>query len=358
LSRFRDSIILLGADTLTDYSNGLVFGQSHFTNKLRNKTWSAVRTLVLRSHYLVEKFLTSTYTKKAKELVLKNPQALVIYSLFASASLDLTNMPAIIITHNDEIAIYKDHQRNTKNPLIKLTAAFSEKWLLHFLRNSKNYFYIHIAEADREAYSNYLPKHNSIIVPAGVESRVFSDTFYPSDGKVHLLFCGSLSIKINLEALLNFKNTFWELLKNHFGEDIDLWVAGSLPILPVIKLCKSQGWALYPDISDDELRSLYEKATFGILPYKYSTGSKIKLLNSLVAGLPVLATTTVKTGTEQDFLPNLFSDNPQKWLDHLKKYQSDLYNTSDRVACQQYAMQYSWEKIAEKMDNDLRQYGL
>jgi glycosyltransferase involved in cell wall biosynthesis len=360
LSIYRAPVIILGENTLTRYEKGAIISQSDFSNRLRTKTWAAIRTLVLRSHYLLEKYLTSAYRKKAMELVQENPEAIIVYSSISSGSLALAKKTAFIVTQNDEIAFYRKQQAFTKNPLQKMVATFSEKWLLSFLSNSRNdHIYIHITDADQKAYSNFIPKHRSIIVPAGVDCRP-SVIFVPSLHKtIHLLFCGSLSVKMNLDALLFFKDKFWGLLKECFHENIDVWIAGSHPTSSVINLCKNQGWALHSDISDDDLNSLYAAATFGILPFEYSDGAKIKLLNCLAAGLPVLATNSVKTKSEQDFPPNLFSNDPNNWLDHLQKYQErgDEF-LSGRIACQKFSVQYSWLKIAEKLDSDLKTMGI
>ena len=359
LSAYRVPVYILGLNTLTSYVMGANISQSYFSNRLRTKTWAAIRTLALRSHYLIEKFLTSAYRKKAKELVQENPEAIIVYSFISSCSLELEKKSSIIVTHNDEIAFYRKQRVITKNPLQKLVASFSEKWLVSFLDKSMNdNVYVHITDADQKAYSNYIAQHRSIIVPAGAEYRHPVILAHPLDKTIHLLFCGSLSVKMNQDALLFFKDKFWGLLKGYFNEDIDIWIAGSHPTPSVVNLCKNQGWALHPDICDDDLYSLYEAATFGILPFEYSDGAKIKLLNCLAAGLPVLATNSVKTMPEQDFPPNLFSNDPNKWLEHLQKYRETSNDIlSGRIACQQFALQYSWQKIAENLDSDLISMG-
>jgi len=45
-------------------------------------------------------------------------------------------------------------------------------------------------------------------------------------------------------------------------------------------------------------------------------------------------------------------------LEHLQKYRITKYDISGRIVCQQFAMQYSWQKIAEKMDSDLKSMGI
>jgi len=357
LSSVRENVIILGANTITHYQNGEIINQQNFENDFRAKTLAAIRTLVFKSHYLLEKFLTNAYRQKAGEIVQVHPEAVIVYSFIYSTSLRLTTKPAIILTHNDEIDIYRNHRLNTKNPIQKYVAILSEKWLLDYFHQTNNNIFANITEVDRNAYCQYIPKQQNIIVPAGIEYRSLSKTTLV-DEKIHLLFCGSLNVKMNKDALLFFKEKFWGLFKNHFQEDIDVWIAGSNPTFSVINMCKNQGWTLYPNISDEKLNSLYEKATFGILPFEYSAGAKTKLLNCYAAGLPVMATLCVKNMAEQDFLPNLFSNDPQKWLKHLQKYQIKRYDISGRIDCQRFSMQYSWKNIIEKLDTDLKTMGI
>ena len=359
LSVTRENVIIIGAETITYYQKCERINQVFYKNQFRPKSWAALRTILFKSHYLVEKFLTNEYHDKAIEIVNEHLDAAIIYSFIFSSNLELTTRPAIILTHNDELEVYRNHRVNSKNPIQKIVAAYSQKWLLKYFYNSNNVnIYAHISEIDRRAYCQYIPRNRSFVVPAGTDYHSPILTTNTKEKKIHLLFCGSLNIKMNLDALLNFKENFWGLLKNHFQADIDVWIAGSNPTNAVIKVCKNQGWVLYPDLNDEELNSLYEKATFAILPYEYSAGVKMKLLNGYAAGLPALATLCVKTMPEQDFLPNLFSNDPKKWLKHLQDYQNSTDGISSRIACQRFAMQYNWANIIDKLDDELKIIGI
>jgi len=109
---------------------------------------------------------------------------------------------------------------------------------------------------------------------------------------------GSLGVKINLDAIEFFKKDFYPLLKAGLGGDLEVLVVGSNPSDNVSRLCRDLGWMLYPDVSDEELTRLYRTSTFSILPFRYTTGSKLKLLQSLANGVPCLATLALRDQVE------------------------------------------------------------
>lgn len=357
LSAHRGSVFILGVNTLTRYEMGANISQNYFSNNLRTKPWAAIRTSAFKSHYLIEKFLTNTYRQKARELVLENPEAVIIYSLILSASLELTTKPAIIITQNDEITWFQNQFRFSNNPLQKLTARISENWTKKFLqKHTKDFVYAHITESDYQSYKHWIPEHDGFVVPAGVYITKLSNDM-PWDGIVRLLFVGSLSVKTNYDALAYFQNRFWPVLKDEFKDKIEMTVLGSKPSAGVRQLCQREHWQLLPDASEEELQTQYGRATFAILPFLYTTGAKLKLLNALAAGLPVLATTNMKILPRQGFAPNLYSDEPQEWRSHLKKFMQQGISPELRTDCQAYVARYSWENIAAYMDKELRKRG-
>lgn len=358
ISRYRDEVLVLGVTQVITYKNGKLYEKTEFTNQLRPKNLAALRTLLFQSHYLLEKSLTTPYIEKAHEIIKQNRGAKVIYSFITTSSLNLTDRESLVITQNDEIDIYKKQKNNARNLLQRLVASKSEDWLVNYLgKGTEKHIYAHITTSDKQAYDQYIPKHRSVIIPAGVDpQRIVKKSVW--DGNIYLLFSGNLSVKMNLDALLHFRNVYWKLLYSRFFGKIKILVAGSNPSNDVCKLCNSERWKLFPNVSDEELLKLYKLATFGILPYPYTAGAKIKLLNNLAAGLPVLATANImNTFLNQNFYPNLYSDDSSEWVNHISNFLETGVNTEMRRLCQQFTEQYSWGTIIEKANLDLLQIG-
>ncbi len=357
LSKYKTVVYILSSDLLVKYVNGYRQEESFFKNKMRTKTIAAARTVLFRSHYLLEKFITKPYREKAIELMDEFPESSLIFSFIVSSELNIYNKKAVIITHNNEIEMYRNHQITAINFLQKELAKLSEKWLWNFLsRNKPNYIFAHITEKEKNDFEKLLPNSQNITIQAGVESKEIP-LLNPWTGIIRLLFCGSLSVKMNLDALSYFQKIYWPIIKENLGNNVEMVVAGSDPSTKIKKICNSENWSLYPNISDIELNLLYNKCTFGILPFPYTTGAKIKLLNNLSAGLPVIATKNMIFMPDQEFFPNLYSNEPDEWVQHLRKFIKKGTDTSMRTICQKFASQFSWEKIVFEADRELRFFG-
>lgn len=361
LSKARGPVSILGESALLRFENGSCVDHKTYTNKWRSKKVAALRTILRRTHYLAEKYLTPQYVSKARELISANPGGLLIFSFICSASIlgrrAATN-PVAVLTLNDEVAWFQNQRCHSSNLLLKMTALNSERWVVGFLGSHvEDYVYVHITEADLSAYKRSFPEHRAIVVPAGVERQPLPRAG-SWDGKIRLLFCGSLSVKMNYDALAFYRTRFWPALKACRGGQVETWVAGSQPTAAVRRLCDGEGWKVYPDLSDEALNNLYQQVTFGILPFPYTTGAKLKLMNFLAAGLPVLATQNMRYLPGQDFFPNLYSDEAQAWIDRICLIQAKGISSEQRAACQEYVAPHTWHAIADNMSAALARLGM
>jgi hypothetical protein len=357
LSEYVPYVDIIGKDTITRYEGGRFVKSVCYANKHVSKPLAAFRTLAKRSHYLLEKNLTRSFVQKAQQYLAKPEYRTVVCSFIWTAAV-VTDAPEIegrlycVETHNDEIEWFENLRRSSTNPLAKLTAYFSERWAWSFLdRHGSEFVFFHVSKADQEGYSRRFPGHRSHVVPTGVDevSRELprhEDLGQP--GKVRLLFVGSLGVKINLDALEFFREDFCRPLEEGLGGDLEVLVVGSKPSDRVARLCREMGWKLYPDVSDEELGRLYRTSTFSILPFRYTTGSKLKLLHSLANGVPYLATPALRDQAEEVVYPCLVSGDPGEWLDRIREVRRKGITDGDRAALIDHARKYSWASVARQ----------
>lgn len=358
LSKHRD-IVLLAKNIKLFYRQGKSNTLTHFSNTFRPKLLAATRTILFRTHYLSERFLTTEYKKQAEKILQEYPLSTAILSLLSTNSIIKRNHRKLItLTQNDEIVWFGNQRKFTSNPFHKWVAWQSEVWVRSFFREqTKSIFLAHICQSDFDGYKKIAPQLTNIIVPAGVESYQLSNSMI-YDGVLHLLFVGSLSVKMNQDALSFFSDAIWPQLKEAFGKKIKFSVAGSNPTNSVKNLVNKEQWTLFANLDDKELQELYTKATFAVLPFPYTTGAKLKLLNAMTHGLPVLGTKNMISLPNQEFSPNFYSDLPEDWVSHLAKFSPTGISFEEREKCQEFASQYSWQKIVEKFELQLNQLGL
>lgn len=355
-SRYVPFVDIVGKCTVTRYSCGKLVSQCAFENEWRSKRSAAARTVLRRSHYLLEKYLGRAFRAKSLELMNDPSYGTVVFSLISTATL-YDELPVkasgrlyCIETQNDEIKWFRDLGREARNPVAKFAASLSERWIISFLRRHENTFlYIHVSEADFRGYLELSPGQRGIVAPVGVDMEKNTITRIGSSDKVRLIFAGSLGVKMNYDALNVFAREFFPALKSGLGEGLEVRVVGSRPGGEVKALCGQFGWELFPDVTDEKLVELYASSTFSILPFHYVTGGKLKLLKSLSLGVPFLSTLEMREQINELMHPCLLSNDPDEWLARILEVKKNSISKETRAALIDYAMRFSWDNIVSDM---------
>lgn len=135
-----------------------------------------------------------------------------------------------------------------------------------------------------------------------------------------LLFWAAMNRPENEQAILTFVDQCWKpLLKT--DPEFKLYVVGSNPSKKVQALAGAQiiVTGFVPDPTP-----FFESAAVGIVPLLTGAGIKLKTLEMLAAGLPVIATTVGAEGVDLSDQPLYISDNFQDWPNLLQKLAREL----------------------------------
>lgn len=364
LSEYVPFVDLISRETIIRYRNGEPVESVPFKNARVGKAAAAAAAIYKRSHYLSEKFVTKDFIEAARPHFSNPEYGMVWFSFIWTADIAV-RLPEVdgrlycIETHNDEFKWYEDIRKASVNPLIKLAAYSSEKWAMSFMKEyGSDFLFLHVTEADRKGFLSRFPDHRNCVVPIGIEmvpDGAFRQEDPATSEKTRLIFVASLGVKINLDALNIFKERFYPVLKEDLGEDLEVLIVGSNPSRGVKKLCREMGWELHPNVPDQELRDLYGISAFSILPFGYTTGSKIKLLDSLAHGVPYLATPSLQGQMEEVTYPCLISDDPKEWLERVRDVRRRGITAEERTSMKAQAQEYSWKSIARLLFQALRQ---
>lgn len=360
-SRFVPYVDVVGHNVVVRYKNGEMVSQSIYKNSTPNKYTASIKVIFRRTHYLVEKYLSREFQKQAEHHLTNFSYNNIVfcyiwttkllYKQKAISSKKAEQRIYIIETINDEVKWYKNIRLASNNPLAKLTAWLSEKWIEDFLSNlPDNLFFIHLTDADYESYKHYLPGHRGIVAPVGanviVQQTVSGEEVEPSSSAVfQLLFVGSLNVQMNLDALIYFSQNFYPYLHKALGDQLQVTVVGREPSQRVQELCKKMNWGLFANVSNEQLDDFMSQSTFTILPFSYTTGAKLKLLDSVAHGVPFLASTILSHQIESIIYPCLFSDDPAEWLKRIKEVGPGPISRKKSVALKQFAQSYSWDVL-------------
>lgn len=294
--------------------------------------------------YWRTKFLSAHYQKLVRiEQKSSEYDTLNIHFLFASSlSKNFRGRGLAIDTHNYDPDVFGHYRDWARDPVTRVLADRASRMSVEALaRLPKGTVMIHVSDADARAYAALRPDLRHEIVENGcvVRPRAVGPEY--SAKKKVLAFVGSLSAKMNEDALANFAASFWPVLRGA----ADVVVAGSNPSSLVIRTCSDNGWRLMPNVSEEALDHIYEAAHFALLPFQYGAGSKLKLLEACGRGVPVLSTPAGVGGVQEIPSSVFVSEDPAAWLRMLREPGLLASRIPEASA---FAERHSWRVLGER----------
>ena len=209
-SRFVPYVDIIGQSTVNRYENGALARTVNYSNSVRSQKRAALRTIVRRTQYQLEKFVTKEFSAKAVEHLADQAYGCVVGSYLNTVPLlahdpHAGTRPHLVETHNDDFKWYRTLQESAPNPLARLAAMLSERWTASIFRAHQHQLLLsHVTETDRQGYLRVAPDHRSIITPIGVRIPDTPPVPQAPDGDIRLLFVGSLGVIMNADALEYF----------------------------------------------------------------------------------------------------------------------------------------------------------
>lgn len=109
-----------------------------------------------------------------------------------------------------------------------------------------------------------------------------------ADGRFRILFVGNLSFSANTDGLRRFAIEGWQLLSVSVPT-ATLAIVGFNPTVEVQRLAREFGFSLHANVS--ALEPFYEECDVVIAPIFFGSGTRIKILEAMAYGRPVVSTT-------------------------------------------------------------------
>ncbi len=318
---YFDTIESISIDTSIDFDHIL----SHFQGKLPIQ---------------LARFESKDFRLRMHELISAN-QINTIIAQGLAVTHYLKDVPAdirkIYRVHNIEHLIWRDYGRFT----------FASRWLGRILSRSLHQYEIgHLNHVDQfvtlshheEMTIKELGYSQVTAIPitlSGSQKQVYNES---SEG---ILFVGSLDWAPNREGLDWFIQEIYPRVS-----DIPLTVAG-----------RGSWTSLNPNIkvltNFESLEHLFSTHRLVIVPLLSGAGIRIKILECLQAGMPVISTTKGAEGILSDSTIYPLSDDPQKFADDLKSLYQDTekLKSISKMAKIYFENKFSEDQIASYWKN-------
>lgn len=259
----------------------------------RIRPWPAIRNLLGKKPFHVTRFFSHNAAVVLSQLLNKQTYDVIIFeSVFMAPYLDLvrskTNALLVLRSHNVEYLIWERVCGETRNPLKRWYLSVQTKRLKEYEISVSGQFSLvaAITAIDAGIYKRFLPMERVTVVPFGILPSIrFGGLAWEKEGLV-LGFLGSMDWLPNEDAVRWFVKDVWPLvlatgcgaraILAGRGMPHDLLASGT-ESLRIIGTVSNAG-------------DFWAGIHLGIAPLRSGSGVRIKVLECMALGIPVLST--------------------------------------------------------------------
>jgi glycosyltransferase involved in cell wall biosynthesis len=209
-----------------------------------------------------------------------------------------------------------------------------------------------VSEADAVALATLTPGLMPLVVPNGVDTASYHPALPDTLPLRHpaIVFTGKMDFRPNVDGVLWFYHTAWPLVRAQ-NPDAHLYVVGKNPHRSLAPLRGDASVTLTGYVAD--IMPYFGGADVYIVPLRVGGGTRLKVLEALAAGLPLVTTTLGAEGI--DLLPErhaLVADVP---ADFAAAITSLLRDRERREALAQAGRAlvlecYDWRSLAQRLE--------
>jgi len=320
---------------------------------------------LFRNTYQSEKFSNPSLYRRFKELVTESKFDVIwihfvgVMSVVKRAKKEglLKNSKIVLDQHNDMMRYWKTYEE--KAGLVK--KIWSKINLMCTKRTRKELLpfcdvILSVSEQDALSTRKIAPDSTNVwLAPNGVDPSRFDFEGFPQreTSPARLLYVGSMDVDMNVDAVTWFADDVLPEVRERIpGVEFD--IVGRNPTDQVRALAKKKGVRVKGRV--DEVRPYYEEASIAVVPSRLGGGTKLKVLEAMAAGVPVVATPRGAQGLdlEEDVHVRIadssdaFADEAVSLLKSPKEAQRLAKAARARVE-----NRYSWKEIYDGIINRL-----
>ena len=210
----------------------------------------------------------------------------------------------------------------------------------------------HVVCSQRECdqLQRIAPKARIEVVPNGVEMKYFANAGAGSEAGRDLVFIGSMAYYPNAEAAVFFSHNIWPAIRERMPQ-LRLMIVGANPGPDVVALGALPGVTVTGTVPD--VRPYYGQALASIVPLRTGSGTRLKILEAMAAGVPVISTPLGAEGLNVTPGTDILiagADDPQAWIRQLEGLPAQRQSLV-AAGLNLVRTHYDWEALGTKLWN-------
>jgi glycosyltransferase involved in cell wall biosynthesis len=262
--------------------------------------------------------------------------------------------------HNIESELMRRYQAGAGSLVRRLYSAVTARRMERLERSTLRSAFGHLvcSERERQQLRQMVPAARVAVAPNGVDTAYFADTEAPAASPNRIVFVGLMNYHSNVEAAVEFTREVWPRLRSRLP-GYSLTLVGATPDPAVLALGEVAGVEVTGTVPD--VRPYYREAVAAIVPLRTGSGTRLKILEAMAAGVPVVSTAFGAEGL--DVAPGeniLLADpaDPDAWVSQLAGLAESASWRRRLTACARQLVRerYDWTILGESLCNTYREW--
>jgi glycosyltransferase involved in cell wall biosynthesis len=276
------------------------------------------------------------------------PDAIVVSEL--AAMIYMPERPVIpVILDALEMGLmcrYASDSHGLKSLARQLTLLKHRRFITDILKRTA--LYTCVSDDELRLCSSFFPCSAGSVIPNGVDTEHYT----PNDRKPEfgiLVYNGALTYSANLGAVRYFCESIQPLLLERIPE-ARMLVTGRTTGVDLTGIEGCPGIELTGYV--DDIRTVLNRSSICIVPLRQGGGSRLKILEAMAAGIPVVSTSVGAEGL--NCVPGkhlLIADEPDSFVSAIESILTDA-ELAERLSSEARLLvenQYSWKTIGQRL---------
>lgn len=255
--------------------------------------------------------------------------------------------------HNIESEVQRRYAETTESPVRRLYARRTAQLLSRAEREVLRLADAHTvcSERERQVLLEQVPEAHITVIPNGVDTAYFASAAVAEGPRQNVVFVGSMDYHANIDAALFFAKAIWPGLRER-RPDLRFFIVGSKPVPEIVELANQPGITVTGTV--DDLRPHYRQALMVVVPVRVASGTRLKVLEAMAAGVPVISTRLGAEGLAvtpgKDIL---IADTPAEIIDTAAALHQDTATWHELTANALRLVQaeYDWSVVGARLEN-------
>ncbi len=201
-----------------------------------------------------------------------------------------TSVPIVLVDPTIEFSVYQHYVDNEVPFIFKFIYLFDviklKWWEKYYWRKANRVFAV--SEEDKEIMEKELPNVKVGIIPNGVDVSYFEEKKVKQFDPKRILYHGDYKWMQNVEAVNILIKDIWPHIKRK-TKNVKLWITGRSVPKDIIVIAKKDKDIIVTESPEDN-RDVFKTASVLVTPIMSPGGTRLKVLEAMASGLPVVST--------------------------------------------------------------------